>query len=41
VLGLLDGLSLQLTFDPLAFGVAEAARFCDEALARYLVKETP
>src|SRR5690242_20664070 len=36
VLGLVDGLSLQLTFDPEAFGLAEAARLCDEALARYL-----
>jgi TetR/AcrR family transcriptional regulator, transcriptional repressor of bet genes len=41
VLGLIDGLSLQLTFDPEAFGVAEAARFCDDALGRYLARETP
>ena len=40
VLGLGDGISLQLTFDPDAFGVAEAARFCDDALGRYLGKET-
>jgi len=40
VLGLVDGLSLQLTFDRQAFGVAEAARFCDDALTRYLAKET-
>ena len=40
VLGLVDGISLQLTFDPKAFGLAEAARFCDDALARYLAKET-
>jgi AcrR family transcriptional regulator len=39
VLGLIDGVSLQLTFDPDAFGVPEAARFCDEALARYLSRE--
>jgi len=39
VLGLVDGVSLQLTFDPAAFGVPEAARFCDEALARYLFRE--
>ena len=39
VLGLIDGVSLQLTFDPRAFGVAEAARLCDEALARYLSVE--
>jgi len=41
VLGLVDGVSLQLTFDPEAFGVAEAARFCDDALDRYLARETP
>jgi AcrR family transcriptional regulator len=39
VLGLVDGLSLQLTFDPAAFAVAEAARFCDDALGRYLARE--
>jgi AcrR family transcriptional regulator len=41
VLGLVDGLSLQLTFDPAAFAVAEAARLCDDALGRYLARETP
>jgi AcrR family transcriptional regulator len=41
VLGLVDGLSLQLTFDPTAFAVAEAARFADDALGRYLTKEAP
>lgn len=41
VLGLVDGVSLQLTFDPGAFGVAEAARFCDDALGRYLAREAP
>lgn len=41
VLGLVDGLSLQLTFDADAFTVAEAARFCDDALGRYLEKESP
>ena len=41
VLGLVDGLSLQLTFDPEAFGVAEAARFCDDALGRYLGRPGP
>jgi AcrR family transcriptional regulator len=40
VLGLIDGLSLQLTFDPETFGVAEAARFCDDALGRYLARGT-
>ncbi len=38
VLGLLDGVALQLTFDPRAFGVAAAARFCEDALARYLAR---
>jgi AcrR family transcriptional regulator len=41
VLGLVDGLSLQLTFDPDAFTLAEAARFCDDALGRYLARTTP
>jgi AcrR family transcriptional regulator len=41
VLGLVDGVSLQLTFDPKAFDVAEAARFCDDALGRYLAREMP
>jgi TetR/AcrR family transcriptional regulator, fatty acid metabolism regulator protein len=41
VLGLVDGVSLQLTFDPEAFSVAEAARFCDDALGRYLGREAP
>ncbi|HEX2440106.1 MAG TPA: TetR family transcriptional regulator C-terminal domain-containing protein [Methylomirabilota bacterium] len=41
VLGLIDGLSLQLTFDPEAFSVAEVTRFCDDALGRYLAKEAP
>ena len=36
ILGLLDGVSLQLTFDASAFSVADAARFCEEALVRYL-----
>jgi len=40
-LGLIDGLSLQLTFDPEAFSIAEATRFCGEALERYLDKERP
>ncbi len=41
VLGLVDGVSLQLTFDPEAFSVTEAARFCDDALGRYLRREAP
>ncbi|MBI3637699.1 MAG: TetR family transcriptional regulator C-terminal domain-containing protein [Candidatus Rokubacteria bacterium] len=36
VLGLLDGVSLQLAFDRSVFDLATAARFCDDALARYL-----
>ena len=39
VLGLIDGLSLQLTFDPEAFTVAEATCFCGDALDRYLGRE--
>jgi TetR/AcrR family transcriptional repressor of bet genes len=38
VLGLLDGVALQLTFDPKAFSVGAAARFCEEALERYLAR---
>jgi AcrR family transcriptional regulator len=39
VLGLVDGLSLQLTFDPDALSVAEAARLGNDALGRYLAGE--
>ncbi len=39
ILALLDGVSLQLTFDPKAFGRAAAVRFCEDALMRYLQKE--
>lgn len=38
VLGLLDGVALQLTFDPRAFGVTTAAKFCEEVLGRYLAR---
>jgi len=38
ILGLLDGVSLQLTFDPAAFSVAAATRFCEDALTRYLTR---
>jgi TetR/AcrR family transcriptional repressor of bet genes len=38
ILGLLDGVALQLTFDPEAFDVATATRFCQEALGRYLAR---
>ena len=41
ILGLVDGVSLQLTFDPTAFGVAEATRFCGDAVVRYLAREAP
>jgi hypothetical protein len=36
VLGLVDGLSLQLAFDPRAFPLAMAARLGAEATERYL-----
>lgn len=39
ILALVDGLSLQLTFDPKAFTVAQAARLGEEAVLRYLAKE--
>ena len=39
ILGLVDGVSLQLTFDPTAFRVAEATRFCGDAVMRYLARE--
>jgi len=39
ILALVDGVSLQLTFDPTAFRVAEATRFCGDAVMRYLARE--
>jgi TetR/AcrR family transcriptional repressor of bet genes len=39
ILALADGLSLQLTFDPKAFTVAQAARLGKEAVLRYLARE--
>jgi AcrR family transcriptional regulator len=39
ILGLVDGVSLQLTFDPAAFSVADATRFCGDAVLRYLTRE--
>ena len=39
ILGLVDGVSLQLTFDPSAFSVADATRFCGDAVLRYLTRE--
>jgi AcrR family transcriptional regulator len=41
ILGLVDGVSLQLAFDPAAFSVAEATRLCREAVGRYLAREAP
>jgi AcrR family transcriptional regulator len=41
ILGLVDGVSLQLTFDPTAFSVAEATRFCGDAVVRYLARGAP
>jgi AcrR family transcriptional regulator len=38
VLGLVDGVSLQVTFDPKAFRGTAAARLCEEALLRYLAR---
>jgi BetI-type transcriptional repressor, C-terminal len=40
ILGLVDGVALQITFDPNAFTVRAARRFCEEALLRYLVVAT-
>jgi len=39
ILGLVDGVSLQPTFDPTAFSGAEATRFCGDAVLRYLTRE--
>ena len=36
VLALVDGISLQRTFDPKAFTRERAARFCEDAITRYL-----
>jgi len=41
IIGLVDGVSLQLAFDPNAFSVAEATRFCGDAVMRYLAREIP
>jgi AcrR family transcriptional regulator len=41
ILGLIDGVSLQLAFDATAFRVAEAPRFCTDAMMRYLAREVP
>jgi TetR/AcrR family transcriptional regulator, transcriptional repressor of bet genes len=39
ILGLVDGLSLQMTFDPKAFSLPAATRLVEEALERYLGRE--
>ena len=39
ILGLVDGVALQLTFDPDAFDPRAATRFCVQALGRYLATE--
>jgi AcrR family transcriptional regulator len=36
ILALIDGVSLQLTFDPAAFDLNAAARICVDAVERYL-----
>jgi len=41
ILGLVDGVSLQLAFDSTAFSLAEATRFCADAVMRYLAREVP
>jgi AcrR family transcriptional regulator len=38
ILALVDGLSLQRTFDPQALSLARATRSCEDAVARYLQK---
>ena len=39
ILALVDGLSLQVTFDPAAFSLARAKRICEDTVWRYLGKE--
>ena len=36
ILAIVDGISLQRTFDAKAFTLARATRFCEEAIMRYL-----
>lgn len=38
ILALVDGISLQRTFDRKAFSLERATRFCEDAVARYLAK---
>ncbi|HLC40083.1 MAG TPA: TetR family transcriptional regulator C-terminal domain-containing protein [Methylomirabilota bacterium] len=39
ILALVDGISLQLTFEPNAFTLSKANRFCEDAVLRYLGRE--
>jgi len=39
ILAVIDGVSLQRTFDAKAFTPERAARFCEDAIARYLEKK--
>jgi AcrR family transcriptional regulator len=38
VLALVDGISLQRTFDPRVFTLERATRFCEDAITRYLAR---
>ena len=38
ILAVVDGVSLQRTFDPKAFTLRRAVRFCEDAITRYLEK---
>ena len=38
ILAVIDGISLQRTFDSRAFTLEQAARFCEDAIVRYLEK---
>lgn len=38
ILAMIDGVSLQLTFDPKAFGLDAAVRMCEDAVRRYLAR---
>lgn len=39
ILAVVDGISLQRTFDPKAFTLERATRFCEEGIERYLARE--
>jgi AcrR family transcriptional regulator len=38
ILAVVDGIALQRTFDPRAFTLARATRFCEEGIERYLAR---